>query len=652
MEHGSFLANAFVYLLAAVVSVPVAKRLGLGSVLGYLIAGVAIGPFGLMLVGDQSDVMHFAEFGVVMMLFLVGLELRPALLWQMRGPILGLGGLQVLVTALALGAIALAVGLDWRMALAIGMVLALSSTAIVLQTLAEKGLLKTPPGRSSFAVLLFQDIAVIPMLALLPLLAMPELAGADSGAAHGHGDTEAGHGAAGWLAALPGWLNALVVLAAVAAIVLGGRLLIRPAFRFIAETRLREVFTAAALLLVIGIALLMQLVGLSPALGTFLAGVVLADSEFRHELEVDIEPFKGLLLGLFFISVGASIDFDLLIGEPLLILALVVGLIAVKLIVLAGLARAFRMTAPDGLLFAFALAQGGEFAFVLFAFALQNNVLPVDIVSPLIVAVALSMLVTPLLMIAYETLIAPRLSGEREAKAPDAITPEGTAIIAGFGRFGQIVGRLLIANGFRITVLDHSPSQIDLLRRFGNKVYYGDASRTDLLHAAGAEDAALLVVAVDERDKAVEIVDLARKHFPHLKIVARAFDRRDAYALLDRSVDHVSRETFGSALESGIAALRLMGFRAYQAERAGRLFRDHDRETLRQLSELWGDDVSYGDAIRQRTADLERLLQSDLVDLSADAAKGGWDTETLMDEARTGYQLTSPALEASPPKAG
>ncbi len=651
MEHGSFLANAFVYLLAAVVSVPVAKRLGLGSVLGYLIAGVIIGPFALGLVGDQSDVMHFAEFGVVMMLFIVGLELRPSLLWQMRGPILGLGGLQVAVTTAAIAAIVLALGFDWRVALAIGMILALSSTAIVLQTLSEKGLMKTPAGRSSFAVLLFQDIAVIPILALLPLLAMPDLAGEAAGA-HGGDHGDGGHGGADWMAGLPGWANALVVLAAVASIILGGRLLIRPAFRFIAETRLREVFTAAALLLVIGIALLMQLVGLSPALGTFLAGVVLADSEFRHELEVNIEPFKGLLLGLFFISVGASIDFNLLIGSPLMILAMVLGLIVIKLAVLAGLARAFRMTAPDGLLFAFALAQGGEFAFVLSAFALQNGVLTTEIVAPLIAAVALSMLVTPLLMIIYETVIAPRFADRGEVREADTITPEGTAIIAGFGRFGQIIGRLLIANGFKITVLDHSPSQIDLLRRFGNKVYYGDASRAELLHAAGAEDAKLLVVAVDERDKALEIVDHARKHFPHLKIVARAFDRRDAYGLIDRQVDHVSRETFGSALESGVAALRLMGFRAYQAERAGRLFRDHDRETLRQLSELWGDDASYGDAVRQRTADLEQLLQSDLADMGTDAAQGGWDTKSLVDEARSGHQLTSPVLEASAPKTG
>ena len=631
MEDGSFLANAFVYLLAAVVSVPLAKRLGLGSVLGYLIAGVLIGPFALSLVGDQADVMHFAEFGVVLMLFLVGLELRPELLWRMRGPILGLGGLQVTVTALVIAAGAMALGFDWRVGLAVGMVLALSSTAIVLQTLAEKGLLKTPAGRSSFAVLLFQDIAVIPMLALLPLLAVPGLAG--GAAADGHAAT-GGHGATDWLAALPGWSHPLVVLGAVAAIVVGGRLLVRPAFRFIAETRLREVFTAAALLLVIGIALLMQSVGLSPALGTFLTGVVLADSEFRHELEGDIEPFKGLLLGLFFISVGAGIDFNLLLDRPLLILGLVAALIAVKLAVLAGLARAFRMPALDGLLFAFALAQGGEFAFVLFAFAVSNEVLTIAVVGPLVVAVALSMLVTPLLMIVHERLLAPRLSGERDARPPDAITPEGTAIIAGFGRFGQIVGRLLIANGFRITVLDHSPSQIDLLRRFGNTVYYGDASRPDLLLAAGAAEARLLVVAVDDRDKALEIVELARKHFPNLKVVARAFDRRDHYALSKRAVDHVSRETFGSALESGVAALRLMGFRAHQAERAGRMFREHDRETLRQLADLWGDDAAYGVAVRQRIEDLEQVLRSDRADLRPDDAEAGWDTDSLIAEAR------------------
>lgn len=632
MEEGSLFVDAFVYLAAAVVSVPLAKRLGLGSVLGYLIAGVLIGPFGLKLVGDQTNVMHFAEFGVVLMLFLIGLELRPALLWRMRGPILGLGGAQVLVTGLVLCGLGVALGFDWRVGLLAGLILALSSTAIVIQTLSEKGLMKTPAGRSCFAVLLSQDIAVIPMLALMPLLAM----GNDIGLGVGDGEGE-GHGealGAPWLAALPVWAHALVVFASVAAIVLGGRLLTRPVFRFIAETRLREIFTASALLLVVGIALLMEMVGLSPALGTFLAGVVLAESEFRHELESDIEPFKGLLLGLFFLSVGASIDFELLFNQLGLILGLVLGLLVVKFVVLLGLALLFRMALADGLLFAFALAQGGEFAFVLFGFAVQNNVLAPETASPLVVAVALSMLATPVLMIFHEKIVAPRFTLGKAAREPDAIAPEGRVIIAGFGRFGQIAGRLLIANGFRLTVLEHSAGQIDLLRRFGNKVHYGDASRPDLLEAAGAAEAALLVIAVDEPDKALEIADIARARFPQLKLLARAFDRRHAYELMKRDVTVIRRETFDSALGLGVEALKLLGYRAYQAERAGRLFRRHDEETVRQLADLWGDDQSYGVAVRERSEDVARVLQSDYADFAVNDAEAGWDTASLAEEVR------------------
>ncbi|MGB3613491.1 MAG: monovalent cation:proton antiporter-2 (CPA2) family protein, partial [Elainellaceae cyanobacterium] len=526
MHSDSFFFQAFIYLLAAVLSVPVAKRLGLGSVLGYLIAGVIIGPFVLGLVGggQQEDVMHFAEFGVVLMLFIIGLELQPSLLWRMRGPILGLGGLQVALTTGAIAGAALLFGLAWPMALAVGMIFALSSTAIVLQTLEEKGMLKTEAGQSAFSVLLFQDIAVIPMLALLPLLAPTEAQAAQGSIIL----VAAQEGAS-----RPGWQQTLLVMGVVGGIIVAGRFLMRPVFRFIADTRLREIFTATALLLVIGITLLMQLVGLSPALGTFVAGVVLAENEYRHELETNIEPFKGLLLGLFFISVGASINFNILFQQPLLILGLVAGLMAIKAVILFVLGRGFRLTPSSNALFALALAQGGEFGFVLFSFAEQNRVLPANITAPLVVVVALSMALTPLVLIVNERVIQPRFRAPRVEKEADTIDDgETPVIIAGFGRFGQIVGRLLIANGFEATVLDHDASHIELLRRFGHKVFYGDSSRVDLLHAAGAEHAKLFVVAIDDPDRALKTVDLVQKHFPHLTILARASDRRHAYALI------------------------------------------------------------------------------------------------------------------------
>ncbi|HXV75300.1 MAG TPA: monovalent cation:proton antiporter-2 (CPA2) family protein, partial [Candidatus Polarisedimenticolaceae bacterium] len=509
MEHGQFLFQAMVYLAAAVIAVPLAKRLGLGSVLGYLVAGVAIGPVGLGMIGAEGqDVMHFAEFGVVMMLFLIGLELQPALLWRLRAPILGLGNLQVAVTTLVIGGFAIGVGLDWREALAIGMTLSLSSTAIVLQTLNEKGLIQSAGGQRSFAVLLFQDIAVIPMLALLPLLGR---------AAH-----DPATGGQSWRDGLPGWASTLIVAGAVVGVVLIGRFVVQPAFRAIARTHLREVFTAAALLLVVGIAELMTAVGLSPALGTFLAGVVLANSEFRHELESDIEPFKGLLLGVFFIAVGASIDFRLVAGEPLLIAGLVGALVAVKFSILLLLGRLFRVGTDQSLLFALALAQGGEFCFVLFSFAEQSRVLGAELAAPLVAVVALSMMTTPLVMWVHERLIRPRI-GTRETteREADRIEERNPVIIAGFGRFGHIVGRLLAANGVGCTVLDVDSDQVDVLRRLGFKVFYGDASRHDLLRAAGAEHARLLVLATDQAEKRLEIVSTVQKHFPQLTILAR-----------------------------------------------------------------------------------------------------------------------------------
>jgi CPA2 family monovalent cation:H+ antiporter-2/glutathione-regulated potassium-efflux system protein KefB len=611
-------------LTAAVIAVPIAARLGLGSVLGYLIAGVVIGPFGLGLLGEGGeDIMHFAEFGVVMMLFLVGLELEPSLLWRLRGPILGLGGLQVVVTTAIAAAIAYLLGLPWQQALAVGMILALSSTAIVLQSLAERGQLKSAGGQASFAVLLFQDIAVIPMLAIFPLLA--GTVATASGDTHG---AEA-HAATTLVSGLPPWAQTLAVLAAVAAIILGGRFLLRPVFRAIAATRLRELFVATALLLVIGIALLMNQVGLSAALGTFLAGVVLANSEYRHELESDIEPFKGLLLGLFFLAVGASINFALILAQPLLILALVVGVVALKFTILFSLAKLFRLGTDQALLLAFALPQVGEFAFVLFAFGVQEQVFAGSVADPLVAVVAISMALTPLLMIFFERVIRPRVgTQEGPARTPDAIDEHNPVILAGFGGFGSTVGRLLRANGIGVTVLDNDADRVDALRRLGLQVYYGDASRYDLLIAAGAEKARLLVLALDTPERTLDLVHTAHKHFPHLQILARAFDWQDAHDLLDAGVPYVYRETLDTSLRLGTDALRLLGFRAYQAQRAAQTFLRHDEESVRALTGQRDDRAVYLLAARQRIADLERILQADLIDTDL-ARDDGWDAAPL-----------------------
>jgi monovalent cation:proton antiporter-2 (CPA2) family protein len=622
--HGEgFFFQALIYLAAAVVSVPIAKRLGLGSVLGYLIAGIAIGPFALGLVGEEGqDVLHFAEFGVVMMLFLIGLELQPSLLWRLRSSILGLGGLQVGVTGTVITAIAIAVGLDWRSGLAVGMILALSSTAIVLQTLQEKGLMKTGGGRSAFSVLLFQDLAVIPMLAILPLLAR-------SGATHGA--TETGHSAT-WVEGLPGWATALVVAAAVAAIVIGGRLLIRPAFRFIARARVPEIFTASALLLVIGIALLMTRVGLSPALGTFLAGVVLATSEYRHELESDIEPFKGLLLGLFFISVGASIDFAQIISRPALIGGLVAALIVVKFFVLLLLGRVFGLGHDQNLLFSFALAQAGEFAFVLFSFATQQGVFGLEVASPLVAVVALTMALTPLLMLVNERLVQPRFGTlEKDERKADVVDESNPVIIAGYGRVGTIIGRLLRVSGIGATVLEVDSDQVELLRKLGHKVFYGDASRLDLLRAAGAESARVLVVALDDPDRILGLVETARKHFPHLKVLSRAISRTHAYELLEVGLDSVYRETLDSSLRIGFDILRELGMPGFEALRRTRRFRVHDELALRELSGKRGDTKTYMHLVRRQSEALERVLAADSSDLWSDVDEA-WDTESLRRE--------------------
>ena len=604
MEGASLLENAVIYLSAGVVAVPIATRLGLGSVLGYLIAGAIIGPFAWGLVPDQQSVLHFAEFGVVIMLFLIGLEVRPSILWGMRKAFFGLGGAQVVASGAVLGAIGLALGLFWQEAFALGFILALSSTAIVLQTLEERHLRQTATGTASFAILLFQDLSIIPMFALVPLLA----------ASHGGSATPIHHGV---LADYPAWVRALGVLAAVSLIIAVGHYLMRPVFRFIANARQREIFTAAALLLVVAVALLMQAVGQSAALGAFLAGVVLAESEFRREIEADIEPFRGLLLGLFFISIGASVNLQLVVHHPLLLALAVPGAMLVKALVIFAIARASGSDARTSAQVGVALSQGGEFAFVLLGVASVAGIVTHDVAALATVGVAVSMAVTPVALIVFERVCArPRASVA--APEDEAFDMRPDALIAGFGRFGQIVGRLLIVNGFRTSTLEASAEQVALVRRFGRRVNYGDATRVALLRAAGAAEAKLLVVAIDDRDAAERLVEIATRHFPHLKILARAYDRRHAYRLLDKGADIVERETFEAGLKLGEEALRSLGFEDHLAARARRLFRLHDEEMFRALETVWKDEERYVVATRETSERMNELLAADLQQMKED----------------------------------
>ena len=582
-----FLLLAFIFLIAGVVSVPIATRLGLGSVLGYLIAGIAISPVLALLHVDVVSIQHFAEFGVVMMLFLVGLELEPRHLWSMRGQLLGLGGGQVALTTLAIMGVAIAFGQPWSIALAIGLVLALSSTAIVLQTLNEKGLMKSDGGQASFSVLLTQDIAVIPILALVPLLAMPDLLemvhhGAEA-AVHGGDD----HGPSlSLVEGLNGWQTALATLAAIGAVVLGGSLLTRPVFRFISVAGLRELFTATALLMVVGIALLMSLVGLSPALGTFLAGVVLANSEYRHELESDIDPFRGLLLGLFFMTVGAGINFGLLWDSLVVTLALTAGLMILKGAVLFLLGTVFGLRGSDRWLLSLGLAQAGEFGFVLLTFTVANAVLPQAIADQLLLIIALSMLLTPVLFILYDRVMAPRFVGDASREA-DRIDETGHVIIAGYGRVGTVIDRMLLSAGYKTTVIDYSSAQIDALRKFDARVYYGDATRPDLLHAAGIESAKVLVIAIDDEHKITELADYAIRTFPHLHVVARARTRHHVYHLWAVGCRDIIRETYDSSLRMGRSAFEALGIPKDAADEMKEAFNRMDRKAMIEVADVF-----------------------------------------------------------------
>lgn len=627
----TFLVQASIFLLAAVIAVPLAVRLGLGSVLGYLSAGVLIGPVFGLIGTDVNELQHFAEFGVVMMLFLIGLELEPRALWDMRDRLLGLGGLQIGLTTAAITAACLGLGVTWQTSLAIGMIMALSSTAIVLQTLNEKKLMQTNGGRSAFSVLLSQDIAVIPMLALIPLLAVSQIGhdtpressmsgvslspdGSMSVTDGGHGADHAAPAVVHLIEQLPGWAITGVTILAIAAIVFGGHFLTRPIFRFVHAARLREMNTAVSLLFVVGVASIMLIVGLSPALGAFLAGVVLANSEYRHELEADIEPFKGLLLGLFFLTVGAGINFNVLFAEPVLILGLTFGLILIKGLILYGLALAFRIKGRDRWLFTLGLAQAGEFGFVLISFSVNTNVLPRDISQTLLLVVAMSMLLTPLLFILYEY-----LSGRiAETKSPDLpddeIDEQHPIIIAGIGRFGQVVNRMVKMAGMPTTILDHDLEMIELMRKFGFKGFFGDPTRPELLHAAGLDKARVLVVALDDKDAGLKLVRYAKRVRPDIFVVARARDRVNVYELYQAGADQIVRETFDSSLRAARYVLENMGMSEYDAAQAEHTFFRVDRKSMRDLARLWKpgvpleDNPEYVDRAKELNRELETAL--------------------------------------------
>jgi glutathione-regulated potassium-efflux system ancillary protein KefC len=593
------LLNALTYLAAAVIAVPLAKRFGFGAVLGYLTAGIAIGPWGLKLINEVEDILHFSEFGVVLLLFLIGLELDPKRLWSLRRSIFGWGSAQVgLVSAMLFGA-GLSFGVDWKVCLIASLGLSLSSTAIALATLGERNLTTTAAGAAGFAILLFQDIAAIPMIAVVPFL---------GGVADSSED---------------GWLVVLKVAGVIAALVFGGRYLIRPILRAIAKTGIREVFTAFALLLVIGIGLLMQSVGMSMALGTFLAGVLLADSEYRHALETDLEPFKGLLLGLFFIAVGMSIDFGVLIRQPLLIAAVVMAFLLIKTGVLYLLGKRFGILGEQQPFFAFLLSQGGEFAFVIFGTAAVANVISKEMASLLMVVVALSMVATPLLLLLNDKLIAPRFQAARHRPDDSMDLQNEPVVIAGFGRFGQIVGRLLHANGIGVTVLDHDPDQIDLLRKYGFKVFYGDATRIDLLRAAGAGNARALVVAIDNVEESISLVDAVKGAFPDLPILARARNVTHYYDLMDRGVTIIERETFESALRLGRGVLQQLGFGAFQARQAAMKFRAHNLKTLLAVYPHYKDQQQMISMAAQAREELAAMFAQDAQSMNIER-DGAW----------------------------
>jgi len=617
----SFFFQAIIYLLAAVICVPIAKKLGLSSILGYLFAGIIIGPYVLGLIGQEGqDIMHFAEFGVTMMLFLIGLELDPYKFWRMRRVIVGMGMLQVLGTAATLFILcSLVLRWDWQATVAVSLALTLSSTAIVMQTLKEKGLTKTSMGRSSFAVLLFQDIAVIPILAILPLLA------------DGHINNQ--NISQSLISNLDGWLQTGIVFSTIGLVYFGGRYIIIPLLHVVAKTRLQELFTASALLLVMGVSYMMQLVGLSPALGAFIAGLVLANSEFRHELEGDIAPFKGLLLGLFFIGVGASINFTIILADPAFILIFSTIFNTVKFFVLLLVGKIYKKSADQNLLFAFALSQAGEFGFVILGFAVQLNLIPTILSNQMMAVIAISMVGTPFLLLINEKWIDPFFGVKEKPKVKyDNIEDEkNDVVIAGFGNFGSTIGRLLKANKIPATVLDMDSDRVDSLRKMGFKVYYGDASRLELLKAAGCENAKLFIAAIDNPRVNLQVVELIKKHFPHLKILARARNRNDAFELVDMGVNDFYRENLYSAVNLGIDALVEMGHRRYTATRQGQRFIKYDEAATHRLAEKRHDKKALLMSTLQEIEIQEQLIKGDLYS-QLGAQDHAWEAEDIRRE--------------------
>ena len=602
MDHGSWLTGPLIYLAAAVLAVPIAKFLGLGSIIGYLAAGILIGPWGLKLVTNPQQMLSFSEFGVVLMLFLVGLELEPKRLWSLRKPIFGWGSVQLFGSAALMFGVALLVGLDWRIALVAALGLAMSSTAIGLGVLNERSLMNTTSGQSVLSVALLQDVAAIPILALLPLLA----------AVHAQADGS-------------GWVGALRALGVIATIVLGGRLLIRPALRWIARSATPEIFTAASLLLVVATAALMQTVGLSMALGAFLAGVLLAESEYRRELETDIEPFKGLLLGLFFIAVGMSIDFAVVLGSPLLITAVVLGFLLLKAGVLWGMGRALPLPRAERPVFIILLAQGGEFGFVVFQTAAQAGVIDAQVSSLLVAAVALSMLITPLLLVTADRWLIPLLAGPSGRVMTEIDEPQNQAvIIAGFGRYGQVVGRMLYANDIKPTILDIDPEAIEAMRKFGWRVFYGDAKRLDLMRTAGAANAKILVLAIDDVVQSVEVAKMVRENFPNLSIVARARNVRHYFELHGLGVTLIERETLDSALMSARSVLEVLGWERHQARTLAMRFRRHSVDQLLKTAPHRKDEAKLIAAAKQARQQLEELFAQERDEAAKRNARAGW----------------------------
>jgi len=603
----AFLGLPLVLLAAAVISVPIARFARLSAIVAYLVAGVVIGPFGFGIFNRPETILTVAELGIVMLLFLIGLELELSRLLAMRRDIFGLGVTQLLLTAAAIAGLATATGLfGWRGALVAGLSLALSATSIALRILEERGHLQQPYGQRAFAILLFQDMSVVPLLALVPLMA-------SSGAAKQVSLAETASSAA-------------LIGGAIVALVLAGRYLLNPFFRLLAWTGAREVMTAAALLIVLGAALLMQVVGMSMALGAFLAGVLLAESEYRRELETDIEPFKGLLLGLFFIAVGMSIDFQVVLARPWLIAALVVGFLIVKAVVLWGMGRAMSLPLPERPVFVVLLAQGGEFGFVVYQTAAQAGVIDAPMSSLLVAVVAISMLVTPLLLVAADRLLIPRLAGHNRKVIPEIDEPQNeSVIIAGFGRYGQIVGRLLYANGVTPTVLDHDAEQIEAMRRFDWRVFYGDATRLDLLRTAGADKARVLVLAIDDVEQSIEVARMAREHFPNLTIVARARNVQHMYALRDAGVTHIERETLDSALMSGRSALESLGWEPHHARTLALRFRRHNIAQVLLMAPHWKDQARLITAAKQGRQQLEEQFAAEREEAKARQRRGGWD---------------------------